>query len=179
MSHSEQAKRAEENERRRVTAEELSWALRGANRAAAEVDHALSTKIAVRPLDYSAIGHVMSQEGDPLGPAELGNRLGISTGSATELVDRLERAGHLIRVRDGKDRRRVHLRPTEEAVDRILGELRPLFDSLDAITTEFTSEEQQAIGRYLRLATERLADFADHLADSTAPGRPHTATHDD
>ncbi|WP_051427299.1 MarR family transcriptional regulator [Arthrobacter sp. H20] len=163
MTHSEQAKRAEETERRRVSLEELSWALRGVNRAAAEVDHALGSKISLRPLDYAAIGHVMSQEGEPLGPAELGSRLGISTGSATELVDRLERAGHLVRARDEKDRRRVLLRPTEEAVGRILGELRPLFDSLDTLTSEFTSEEQVTIGKYLRLATERLSDFVDYL----------------
>ncbi|MBG6180798.1 MarR family winged helix-turn-helix transcriptional regulator [Arthrobacter sp. CAN_A1] len=179
MTHSEQAKRAEETERLRVSAEELSWALRGVNRAAAEVDHALGSKINLRPLDYSAVGHVMSREGEPLGPAELGNRLGISTGSATELVDRLERAGHLIRIRDGKDRRRVHLRPTEEAVDRILGELRPLFDSLDALTTEFTSDEQRAIGRYLRLATERLSHFADGLTDAAKSERTRPAHDDD
>ncbi|WP_247827375.1 MarR family winged helix-turn-helix transcriptional regulator [Arthrobacter antioxidans] len=178
MSDKERARRVEEIERGRMSAEELSWALRGVNRAAAEVDQALANRIGLRLGDYSAMGHVMSQEGAPLGPVELGNRLGISTGSATELVDRLERAGHLVRLREGKDRRRVSLRPSEEAVERILTELRPLFDSLDALTDDFTPAEQSAIHRYLRLAAQQLTDFADELGQAVRTERPQSPQRD-
>ncbi|CAA9354351.1 MAG: Transcriptional regulator, MarR family [uncultured Frankineae bacterium] len=47
-----------------------------------------------------------------LGPPELSARLGISSGSGTELVDRLEQAGQLVRQRDTEDRRRVLLQMT-------------------------------------------------------------------
>ncbi|MDF2975489.1 MAG: hypothetical protein K0S40_217 [Actinomycetospora sp.] len=47
-------------------------------------------------IDYTAMSHVLAAE-VPRGPFELGRRLGISSGSATELVDLLERAGHLPR----------------------------------------------------------------------------------
>lgn len=155
-----------------MSAEELSWALRGVNRAAAEVDQAVAGKVGLRLSDYAAVGHVMSQEGAPLGPAELGKRLGISTGSATELVDRLERAGHVVRTREDKDRRRVSLRPSEQAVERILTELRPLFDALDELPANFTASEQAAINRYLRLAAQQLTDFAEELGEPTK--HPHT-----
>jgi MarR family transcriptional regulator, organic hydroperoxide resistance regulator len=157
------------SERRRISAEELSWSLRSLTQAAAELDHALAGKLGLRQLDYAAMGHVMSREASPLGPAELGHRLGISTGSATELVDRLERAGHLSRIRDDADRRRVSLVPREHAVTQIIGELRPLISSLDALATEFTPDEQDVINRYLRLATERMSDYAQELARSTSP----------
>lgn len=159
-----ESQRVEEIERGRMTAEELSWSLRSLNRAATEVDYALAQRVGLRQLDYAALGHVMDQQGSALGPAELGHRLGISTGSATELVDRLERAGHLSRSRDEADRRRVSLVPNKQAVDRILSELGPLFGSLDELAASFTEDEQQVIDRYLRTAAQRLSEFAQEIA---------------
>ncbi len=147
---------AEGVERGRMTADELSWALRAVNRSAAQLDQALAGRVGLRSLDYAAMGHIMDLEGSALGPAELGHRLGISTGSATELADRLERAGHISRARDSADRRRVSLVPRPDAVGRILGELGPLFAALDGLAAEFTPEEQDAIGRYLRRAAAEL-----------------------
>jgi DNA-binding MarR family transcriptional regulator len=42
-------------------------------------------------------------------------RLDLSSGAATRAVDRLEREGYIVRVRDPDDRRRVGLRLTGEA----------------------------------------------------------------
>ena len=159
-----ESQRVEAIERSRMTAEELSWSLRSLNRAATEVDYALAQRVGLRPLDYAAMGHVMDQQGSALGPAELGHRLGISTGSATELVDRLERAGHVSRSRDEVDRRRVSLVPNKQAVERILTELGPLFGSLDELATSFTEDEQRVIDRYLRTAAQRLSEFAQEIA---------------
>lgn len=151
-------------ERSRTAATELSWSLRSVNRAAADVDQALANRIGLRPLDYAAMGHIMSAETHPLGPAELGHRLGITTGSATELVDRLERAHHIERKRTSADRRRVSLLPRKPAVDQILNELGPLFDSLDALASEFSDAEQATINLYLRSATDRLTRYAEQIS---------------
>ncbi|TFD92117.1 MarR family transcriptional regulator [Cryobacterium lactosi] len=156
-------------ERGRMSAEEVSWALRSVNRAATELDHALASRIGLRPLDYEAMGHIMNLEGTELGPAELGQRLGISTGSATELADRLERADHIARIRSESDRRRVRLVPQAKTVGRILGELGPLFKGLDDIAQEFTPDEQLAIQRYLRKSAAELERHAAVLGNQTHP----------
>lgn len=160
--------RVEGLERSRVTAAEVSWALRGVNRASAEVDVSLGQRLHLRALDYTAMGHIMSA-GEPLGPLELSHRLGISAGSATELVDRLERAGHVERRRDSEDRRRVSVHPRATTVDRILTELQPLFDSLDDLAETFSPEEQDVIVRYLRGATSRLLDHTRTAATLPPP----------
>ncbi|QTE30133.1 MarR family winged helix-turn-helix transcriptional regulator [Pengzhenrongella sicca] len=156
-------------ERSRLRAPEVSWALREVNRAAADVDHELAGRLDLRALDYTAMGHLMGAPAT-LGPAELSARLGISTGSGTELVDRLERAGHLRRRRNDRDRRRVGLEPTESAVADILGELGPLFAALDALAEDFSPEEQEVIARYLRSAAQRMRAFGA-AGGSTAPQR--------
>jgi DNA-binding MarR family transcriptional regulator len=149
----------EERERERVTATEASWALRDVNRAADEVDHALARRLGLRALDYTAVNHVLGAD-QPMGPFELGRRLGISSGSATELVDRLERAGHLERRRDRHDRRRVALHPSEETLARVIEELSPLFAAVDHAAGDYTEAELAAVVRYLRTAAEIMRGFA-------------------
>jgi DNA-binding MarR family transcriptional regulator len=74
---------------------------------------------------------------------------GITRAAATDLVDRLERAGHVERHRDTVDRRRVHLIPTSSALDLVAEELRPLIELLDAVVDSYSDAERDAVGRYL------------------------------
>lgn len=139
----------ETRERARMRAAETSWALRDLTRASAALDHALARRLRMSPLEYAAMAHVMGAGGD-IGPLQLSSLLGISSGSATELVDRLEVAGHLRRDRSQRDRRRVSLRATDHAVALILGELADVFARVDALGDEMSPQEQHAVNRYLR-----------------------------
>lgn len=154
-----QADEVEGRERERVSAPELSWSLRELTRASAEVDHALAQRLRLRALEYDALGHLMDEPGT-LGPVELSSRLGISTGSGTELVDRLERAGHVQRHRHPQDRRRLTLQPTESAVGQVLEQLAPLLADLDLLVAELSEQEQALVARYLREAARRMRRFA-------------------
>ncbi len=147
-----------------MSAADLSWALREVQRAQGDVDRHLAQMLGLRPTDYQALNHVMTAH-DPLGPAELSTRVAISTGSGTELVDRLETAGHLERGPHPTDRRRVILQPSPEAVARILGELAPLFSALDDLADTFTPDEQATVARYLRAAAQLLAGYASGTDD--------------
>ena len=160
MTERTQGDRIEQAERRRVDAPELSWALRELNRAAANVDHALAERLRLRAIEYAAMQHVMEAP-DAIGPAELSARLGISTGSGTELVDRLEAAGHLARHRHPQDRRRITLQATDGSVALVIGELASLLADLDGLAAEFTESQQEVIARYLRAAAGRMRRFAD------------------
>jgi DNA-binding MarR family transcriptional regulator len=156
---SERRQAVEAVERERVTAPELSWAFRTASRAVLDMDASFARRLGMRRLDYTAMSHLMDEPGR-LGPVDLSHRLGISTGSATELVDRLESGGHVRRVRHPDDRRRLVLEPTEDGVDHVLSTLAPLFAQMDALAAEFSPDEQAAIARYLREAAARMDAFA-------------------
>lgn len=156
-------------ERGRTDAHEVSWALRSLNRANADVERALAEHMSLRPMDYDAIGHLMESERSPLGTLELAARLRISPGSATELVDRLEKAGHVARERSPHDRRRVQLTVQPPAIDRVLGGLTPLFRSLDALADEYTEEQQEVIADFLRNAAQRTRAFMATLDADTLP----------
>ncbi|WP_345655993.1 MarR family winged helix-turn-helix transcriptional regulator [Streptomyces siamensis] len=87
--------------------------------------------------------------GAPLTPGELGARLGLHSAGTTSAIDRLERAGHVERVRDVHDRRRVRLQVSEQAValgERHFGPL--IAQTLDLLGT-FDDGEVAAVRRFL------------------------------
>jgi DNA-binding MarR family transcriptional regulator len=132
--------------------EDLSWALHQFVVAAAELDVALGRRLRLSPGDYLAMKHLMTSD-VALGPVELGALVGLTSGSATGLVDRLERAGHLRRHRDPHDRRRLILEPTEDALTETENELRPLTDALRTTAENYTGAERTTIERFLREVT--------------------------
>jgi DNA-binding MarR family transcriptional regulator len=92
---------------------------------------------------------------------------GLTTGSVTALVDRMERAGYLTRTRDTEDRRKVWIEVTERTRElnaclfgHLSAVLLPLFE-------RFTLDQINAIVDYLEIGTyinrQRAALLQDHL----------------
>jgi DNA-binding MarR family transcriptional regulator len=163
-------------ERDRIDADALSWALRDVLRAGAELDHVLADRLRLSAHEYEAMDHVMTATA-PVGPVDLGNRLGISSGSATGLVDRLEAAGHLRRHPHPADRRRLVLSPTDRSIRLVLDQLRPLIERIDELAREFDPADRNTIERYLRGAADRIRAHAqtpphsrDRVADDDRDG---------
>lgn len=152
-------------ERARRIAHDVSWAFRDANRAAADLDAALARKLRLKQTDYDAMGHLMSSPA-PLGPNQLARRLNITPASSTELVDRLEAAGHVHRERSQTDRRRVELHAEPESVGRIMSELEPLIAALDEIAERLDESQRQVITDYLRAVSRATRMYVEqHLGD--------------
>ncbi|MFD1083585.1 MarR family winged helix-turn-helix transcriptional regulator [Micromonospora andamanensis] len=128
--------------------EDVSWALHQLVVAAAALDVTLGRRLNLGPSEYQAMKHLLTAE-RPLGPVELGALVGLTSGAATTLVDRLERAGHLARRRDRHDRRRLTLEPTPDALDSARRQLRPLEDALGEILQTYSGEDRRTIARFL------------------------------
>jgi len=163
---------AEVAERALTRADEVSWAFREANRASVDLDAALARKLQMKQTDYDAMGHLMSSP-VPLGPNELARRLGITPASSTELVDRLEAAGHVHRERSRTDRRRVELHTVPDSVGRIIGELEPLFAALDDIAAGLDETERRVVTDYLRAVSRATRRYVEQQLkdDDPAVGR--------
>ncbi|PZE76289.1 MarR family transcriptional regulator [Curtobacterium sp. MCBD17_019] len=82
-----------------------------------ELNQHLSTWMRLPTSDANALGNIIwaDEAGTPLSPAELSRQIGMTSGATTVLLNRLEAAGHIVRSREGSDRRRVTLRPVREA----------------------------------------------------------------
>lgn len=97
----------------------------------------------------------------PLTPGQLGQLSGLSTGTVTGVVDRLERAGYVHRERDRADRRKVIVSPDRARIERDFAPLyEPDAQHLSAILDNY-SEDQLAV----------IADFLTRLVDKQTAGQ--------
>jgi DNA-binding MarR family transcriptional regulator len=135
-------------------------ALRRLQTAMSESEVALGRRMRLGHSELAAMTHLSSST-RPVGPGWLSQRLGVTAAAATELVDRLERAGHLERRRDTVDRRRVHLIPSDSALTDVGSHLAPLLAAIDQSARSFTPAERDAIRRFLDSVVEAYADFAE------------------
>ncbi|MGW5052288.1 MarR family winged helix-turn-helix transcriptional regulator [Actinokineospora sp. NPDC004072] len=101
--------------------------------------------------DWYALS-VLDLAGGRLTAGELAERTGLTTGAATRMVDRLARGGHVRRVTDPEDRRRVvvELVPGSLDVDEIVGSAR---EHLGAVFASFTPEQLAVLVDYFTRAT--------------------------
>lgn len=127
--------------------------------AMAEAELALARRMRLGATDLAAMSQ-LAFANHPVGPGWLSHQLGMTPAAATELVDRLERAGHLARERDTTDRRRVRLVATESAIQEVGGRLEPLLRALDRTAVGCTAAERVVIRRFLAALIEVYRDFA-------------------
>lgn len=132
--------------------------LRALQTVMTDAESALGRRMRLGHTDMAAMTHLASSP-RPVGPSWLSARLGLTPAAATELVDRLEKVGHVARERDRTDRRRVNLIPTVASLDTVNEHLRPLLDALDDLAGQFSDDERAAIRRYLTEVASIYQDF--------------------
>jgi DNA-binding MarR family transcriptional regulator len=132
--------------------DDTTLAVRALISASQDLTVRMARRMGVNVSDMTAI--LWLSEHGPVGSAELARRLGISTAATTVLVDRLERAGHVERVRNTDDRRRVTLTETSEARAAALRAWLPAIQEIDEVSRSL-SEPERAFARDLlsRLTT--------------------------
>ena len=133
---------------------------------AGRLGHTFAAGQGLHRTDAAALLAVLRAErdGDALTPGRLGEEVGLSSGATTAAVDRLERLGHLHRVRDDADRRRVtlHHDPAGAEVGRAF--FGPLATRLDAVLAGYTPAELAVVHRFL---TDVVTSVAEHRAEMT------------
>lgn len=109
---------------------------------------------------------------DGLTPSELGQRLGLSSGGVTVLVDRLQRAGRVERHRHPDDRRKRILSVTPEAREWLREYLEPIVRPLERAAEWLSEGDREVLVRFLdHLAA--LREMEAHRTPRYSPPREH------
>ncbi|MFF4362244.1 MarR family winged helix-turn-helix transcriptional regulator [Streptomyces sp. NPDC001604] len=100
-------------------------------------NQAMADRLGLHPTDLQCL-NLLTLEGGPVTSGRIAEMTGLTTGSATRLVDRLEKAGYVVRERDAQDRRRVLVATVPERIaefgrmwERLGGGWSSLFEELD------------------------------------------------
>ncbi|MER5809400.1 MarR family winged helix-turn-helix transcriptional regulator [Streptomyces sp. NPDC002033] len=87
---------------------EMARHLRHVNGEMNALIHRFASEHGLHATDVQALAAILDAPA-PLTPGRLGRHLGLTSGAVTSCLDRLEKAGHVRRVRESADRRVVHL----------------------------------------------------------------------
>jgi len=138
--------------------DDLSHLLRLVMRASHEASLATARRMGLGLNDVAALD-LLGLDG-PQGAAQIAHRLGMRSASATLLIDRLEAAGHVERLRDHPDRRRITVAPTQQAFEDSIAAIAPMLRALTAAAGDLDDSERTAVERYLRSVVDALTAFA-------------------
>ncbi|MFB7277863.1 MarR family winged helix-turn-helix transcriptional regulator [Streptomyces hydrogenans] len=93
----------------------------------------------------------------PVTPTQLREELGLTSGAITACLDRLQRSGHVSRVRDTADRRVVHLVYNPDARALAREYFSPLARATESARDRFTPDQLGTIADFLRALNAELA----------------------
>ena len=131
--------------------EELSRESRRYLAAYVLFNQAIADHLGLQPTDVQCLSLLTAEHG-PLTVKQIAGMTGLTTGSATRLVDRLERDGYVFRAPDPQDRRRVLVTPVPERIARVTAVWDDLGQTWQALLDDHTEDELEVITRHMRRA---------------------------
>jgi DNA-binding MarR family transcriptional regulator len=153
--------------RARLT-DELSLVTRRYLAAYVLFNQAVADHLGLHPTDVQALS-LLTAEAEPLTVKQIAGRTGLTTGSATRLVDRLERGGYVVRVPDQRDRRRVLVTPVPERLARVTAVWDDLGRDWRRMLDEHTEAELEVVTRHMRLALDLSQSQVRRLRSTPKP----------
>ncbi|MFD5829875.1 MarR family winged helix-turn-helix transcriptional regulator [Lentzea sp. NPDC060358] len=122
--------------------------------ATQELTDRMAKVMAMNATDMTAIA-ALGLNG-PMGATDLARHLGIRTASATTLIDRLERSGHVERVRDAHDRRRVTVKATPAAQQAERAAWATTIEDIDAVSRSLSPDQRSVVVGFVSRVVEVL-----------------------
>ncbi len=154
--------------RRARLREELSTASRRYLAAYVLFNQAVADHLGLHPTDVQALSLLTAAPG-PVTVKQLADLTGLTTGSATRLVDRLQRGGYVTRTPDAQDRRRVLVTLVPERVARVTAVWDDLGENWQELLNTHTDEELEVITRHMSRAHDLSHAQMDRLRARRKP----------
>lgn len=130
-------------------------------------NQAVADRIGMHPTDVQCL-NLLTLEREPLTTGQIAELTGLTSGSATRLVDRLERAGYVRRERDTHDRRRVLVHLVDAKVAEFGRLWAELSEGWDAIFDDYTEKELALLASHMRRTVELSAAQRARLSSGSA-----------
>jgi DNA-binding MarR family transcriptional regulator len=128
--------------------------------AAVRLSIAIAHQLGLALADVQCMG--LLTEG-PSAPSHLAERLGLTTGAMTKVLDRLERSGYVSRSADPSDRRRVVIAAAPAGLAELAGYYRPTGERMAAYLSGRSAAELETILAFMRAGREAAEEEIDRV----------------
>ena len=129
--------------------QQLRRDLRSVLRKVLRLDATVARRLGIHGTDLASL-ELLETADEPVTLTMLSDYLGISTGSATAAIDRLERAGFVRRVPNSHDRRGIIIEPVEGQQERLLSAYHQLRSRYAELIEGISDDELDVINRFLK-----------------------------
>ncbi len=153
-----------EDQRRAALIDQLQFLGQMASTETALFHQRAAAKYGLGITDMKTIS-ILQQEGS-MTAGQIGQRLSLTSGAVTNVIDRLERRGLLRREPDAHDRRKVIVVANEQQIEAIGAPYRSMGATFDTLLRTYTTEELEFLARYSQAAIELTKQEIAKLSSS-------------
>ncbi|OMD86954.1 MarR family transcriptional regulator [Paenibacillus odorifer] len=148
-----------------IQQEDLTLRMRGLGSRTVLYQQKVATSLGLYNNDFLSID-ILHEKG-PITAGELSKLTGLTTGSITTLIDRLEKNGFVRREHDPNDRRKVIIVPLYEN-NEVGNAYLPLHTKMVKLASSFTEQELELITTFLGKASTILEEQIHYLSTTTS-----------
>ncbi|HEX4789231.1 MAG TPA: MarR family transcriptional regulator [Actinospica sp.] len=137
--------------------------------AAVRLNIAVANQLGLPHTDVQCIGLLT---GGPAAPTRLAERLGLTTGAMTKVLDRLEHGGYVHRSADPADRRRIVVTASDAGLAEAGRHYAPIGEAFARRLAGYTDNELRTVLKFMRDGREVAEAEIDRIRGA---GTPHAA----
>lgn len=126
-------------------------------------DNLAAQRLGVNATDLNCLDII--QRLGSLTAGALAAETGLTTGAVTAVIDRLERAGYVRRIRDDADRRRVMVEATPKLHEEAWEIWGPMKEDWDALMRGHTNEQLTYLLEFMRDSADVIGRHIERLRD--------------
>ncbi|MFB7370702.1 MarR family winged helix-turn-helix transcriptional regulator [Streptomyces sp. NPDC056222] len=148
--------------------------LRGFSANYTEFTRRFATWLGLHSTDAAALAEILYAEdkGSPLSPARLSERISLSSGATTILLNRLELAGHVVRTREHTDGRVVTLRSSPAIRPRAVEFFGPYAERMAAEMAQYTPDQLRQFENFVEHLRGTMDSLLANEYRERRPGAP-------
>ncbi len=155
------------SKRRQRAVEALNREVRGWQADQELFDSTVMERAGINRTDWRCLD-ILGTRG-PMTAGQLAGAVRLTTGAVTGVLDRLEAAGLVRRVRDIKDRRKVIVEVTDDVARQGAPVYGPLIADAAEAHAVFDADELELITRFIRIERDLLARHTERVATMETP----------
>jgi DNA-binding MarR family transcriptional regulator len=149
-------------------------AIRGVGDQGELTREVIAEVLGLNKTDLAGVDFLYSQDGTCTA-GELSRATGLTSGSTTALIDRLEKAGYALREDDPTDRRRQIVRLSDKAHARCEAVYEPIRKDMFKLWSNYSASELELIERFLTEGIKLHASGLERLRDTRFDSRSENA----
>lgn len=141
--------------------EKLTMSMRGLGSRTVLYQQSVAASLGLYNNDFLSID-ILHEKG-PVTAGELSRLTGLTTGSVTSLIDRLEKSGFVRREHDPNDRRKVIIVPLYEDKEEVSNTYLHLHAAMVELASSYSDEQLELITQFLNKAGTVLEEQIQQL----------------